>query len=99
MSFKIDFRCGNPPLCSSVIAVTNTHSIMCHNVHSIYVCKHSILHVTTCDRASCAYDNVIQLEVGRRSDIACMVDSNKNNNLCNFESKDVLPKKPVNAGP
>ena len=72
---------------------------MCHNVHSIYVCKHSILQVTTCDRASCAYDNVIQLEVGRRSDIACIVDSNKNNNLCNFESKDVLPKKPVNAGP
>ena len=44
---------------------------------------------------SCAYDNVIQLGVGRRSDIACMVDSNKNNNLCNFESKDVLPKKPL----
>ena len=23
----------------------------------------------------------------------------KNNNLCNFESKDVLPEKPVNTGP
>ena len=64
---------------------------MCHNVHSIRVCKHSILHVTTRNRASCAYDNVIQLKVGRRSDIACLVDSNKNNNLRNFESKDVLP--------
>ena len=64
------------------------------------VCEHSILHVTTRNRASCAYDSVIQLKVGRRSDIACMVDSNKNKNLCNFESKDVLPKKkPVSTGP
>ena len=66
---------------------------MCHNVHSIRVCKHSILHVTTRNQASCAYDNVIQLNVGRRSGSACMVDSNKNKNLCNFQSTDVLPKK------
>ena len=26
--------------------MTNIHSIMCDNVHSINVCKHSILHVT-----------------------------------------------------
>ena len=40
-----------------------------------------------------------ELKVGRRSDIAYMVDRNKNKNLCNFESKDVLPKKPVSTGP